>query len=111
VTVLLWSIRRGAESSRELLAWVDRELGLPVGRLIVTHFHDDRLGGWEVLAERGVRVVASHQTLELAGVEPSPAFDLYRLQLGETLASGSVEIFFPGAAHAPDNVVVWLPES
>lgn len=99
----------GAAPSRELLAWIDRELQLPVSRLIVTHFHDDRLGGWEVFAERGVRIVASEQTLALAKVKPTPAFDLYRLAPGEKLATGSLEILYPGPAHAPDNVVVWLP--
>lgn len=99
----------GAAPSLLLLDWIDRELGLPVSRLIVTHFHDDRLGGWEVFAERGVRVVASKRTLELAGVTPSDAFDLYTLDSGETMACGSMEILSPGPAHAEDNVVVWLP--
>ncbi len=99
----------GAEPSRALLAWIDRELKLPVARLIVTHFHDDRLGGWEVFAERGVRVVASPRTLELAGVTPTDAFDLYRLAIGEKQRIGEVEIFYPGRAHAEDNVVVWVP--
>jgi glyoxylase-like metal-dependent hydrolase (beta-lactamase superfamily II) len=98
----------GAAPSRALLAWIDRELKLPVARLIVTHFHDDRLGGWEVFAERGVRIVASEQTLALAKVQPTPAFDLYRLSPGEKLAAGTLEILYPGPAHAPDNVVVWL---
>jgi glyoxylase-like metal-dependent hydrolase (beta-lactamase superfamily II) len=99
----------GAAPSRQLLAWIDRELQLPVTRLIVTHFHDDRLGGWEVFTERGTRIVASAQTLVLAKVEPTPAFDLYRLSPGEKLASGTLEILYPGPAHAPDNIVVWLP--
>ena len=99
----------GAGPSRELLAWIDRELKLPVARLISTHFHDDRLGGWEVFAERGARIVASRQTLALAKVTPTSAFDLYTLAPGEKLVSGSLEIFYPGAAHAPENVVVWLP--
>lgn len=43
----------GAENSRALLAWIEREIGKPVERLFVGHFHDDRLGGWEVFAERG----------------------------------------------------------
>ena len=101
----------GAAPSRELLAWIDRELSLPVARLIVTHFHDDRLGGWEVFAERGVRIVASEQTLALAKVKTTPAFDLYRLAPGEKLAAGTLEILYPGPAHAPDNVVVWLPSA
>jgi glyoxylase-like metal-dependent hydrolase (beta-lactamase superfamily II) len=99
----------GAAPSRALLAWIDRELKLPVTRLIVTHFHADRLGGWEVFAERGARIVASRQTLALAHVTPTPAFDLYELVPGEKRVVGSVEIFYPGPAHAPDNVVVWLP--
>jgi glyoxylase-like metal-dependent hydrolase (beta-lactamase superfamily II) len=99
----------GAAPSRALLAWIDRELKLPVTCLIVTHFHDDRLGGWEVFAERGVRIVASEQTLALAKVKPTPAFDLYRLSPGQKLAAGTLEILYPGPAHAPDNVVVWLP--
>lgn len=101
----------GAAPSLLLLDWIDRELGLPVSRLIVTHFHDDRLGGWEVFAERGVRVIASKRTLELANVTPTEAFDLYTLKPGETMTSGSMEILYPGPAHAEDNVVVWLPRS
>jgi len=101
----------GAAPSRALLAWIDRELQLPVTRLIVTHFHDDRLGGWEVFAERGTRIVASEQTLALAKVEPTAAFDLYRLSPGEKLTNGTLEILYPGPAHAPDNVVVWVPAS
>lgn len=99
----------GAEPSRALLAWIDRELKLPVARLIVTHFHDDRLAGWEVFAERGARIVASERTLELANVKPTAAFDTYQLAPGEKRTSGTVEIFYPGPAHAPDNVVVWVP--
>ena len=101
----------GAAPSRALLEWIDRELGLPVERLIVTHFHSDRLGGWEVFAERGARVVASRRTLELAGVAPTAAFDLFELAVGEKLMRGELEILYPGAAHAEDNVVVWLGDS
>lgn len=99
----------GTESSRELLAWIDRELKLPVARLIVTHFHTDRLEGWEVFAERGARIVVAEQTLALAKVTPTAACETYRLAPGGKLASGTLEIFYPGPAHAPDNVVVWVP--
>jgi glyoxylase-like metal-dependent hydrolase (beta-lactamase superfamily II) len=99
----------GAAPSRALLAWIDRELKLPVARLVVTHFHSDRIGGWEVFAERGARIVASEQTVALAKVSPTAAFDLYQLSPGERMKSGSLEIFYPGRAHAPDNVVVWVP--
>lgn len=99
------------EPSRALLAWIDRELKLPVDRLIVTHFHADRLAGWEVFAERGAKIVVSEQTLALAKVTPTSACELYRLSPGEKRASGTLEIFYPGPAHAPDNVVVWIPSA
>ncbi len=101
----------GAEPSRALLAWIERELDLPVARLIATHFHDDCLGGWEVFAERGARIVVSAQTLALAHLEVSPEFEVFRLAPGETHTAGELEIFYPGPAHAPDNIVVWLPGS
>ncbi|MCF3648942.1 subclass B1 metallo-beta-lactamase [Synoicihabitans lomoniglobus] len=101
----------GTEPSRVLWQWIDQEIGLPVSRLIVTHFHADRLAGWEVFAEHGARVVASARTLELAGVTPTDAFDLFRLKPGESITSGSVEILYPGPAHTMDNVVVWLPQT
>jgi metallo-beta-lactamase class B VIM len=101
----------GDAPSRALLARIDRELHLPVAKLIVTHFHDDCLEGWEAFAERGARIVASEQTLALAKVKATPAFDLYRLAPGEKFGCGSLEIFYPGPAHAPDNVVVWLPSA
>ncbi len=101
----------GAEASRELLAWIDRELELPVERLIVTHFHSDRFGGWEVFAARGTRIVASARTLALADVAPTEAFDVFTLKPGERTTVGTLEVFYPGPAHTEDNVVVWLPEA
>ena len=42
-------------------------------------------------------------------MKPTASFDLYRLNPGERRQSGSLEIFYSGRAHTPDNVVVWVP--
>ncbi len=108
--VMLVDTAWGAEPTRELLAWVDSELGLPVTRAVVTHFHDDRLGGRAVLAERSIPVFAHPLTARLA-----PAEDRAGLRALEVLAStgatvdlGPVTVFYPGPAHTRDNLMVWI---
>jgi glyoxylase-like metal-dependent hydrolase (beta-lactamase superfamily II) len=40
--------------SEELLDWIERDLDLPVTLAIVTHFHDDSVGGTPVLAAQTI---------------------------------------------------------
>jgi len=47
----------GEASTEALLDWIDRELRLPVVRAIVTHAHDDRMGGAPVLVRRHIPFV------------------------------------------------------
>jgi metallo-beta-lactamase class B len=97
------------EQTRRLLAWLQEAQGTSVRDAIITHFHEDRLGGVSALPA-GVRIHALAATVELAGRHGN-SFSATELQ-PETaleLAGGAVETFFPGAGHAPDNIVVWLP--
>lgn len=84
--------------------------GCPVHALVVTHFHDDRMGGIAEVLRRRIPTYASPETVKrahLAGWSPKPvgAPDVVEA------AGVQAEVFFPGAGHAPDNVVVWLPAS
>ena len=99
----------GAEASQALINWISAELRRPVARLIVTHFHSDSMGGWEVFAATGAEIVASAHTVELAGIADASAFTTHRLQPGQRRAAGDLEILFIGGGHTPDNVVVWVP--
>jgi glyoxylase-like metal-dependent hydrolase (beta-lactamase superfamily II) len=58
----------------------------------VTHSHIDRTGGLSALRRRGVSVLALDLTIDRVHAE-----------------AGALEAFFPGAGHAPDNIVVWFP--
>lgn len=97
--------------TEDLLLWIERDLGAPVRHLVVTHAHDDRLGGIAAVVRRGIPVVGHEETARRARDLGWPAAgatfpDRTQIAIGSTV----VEAFFPGPGHAPDNVVVWLPE-
>lgn len=101
----------GAASTRALLDTIEADLERRVLAAVVTHAHDDRLGGGAVLGDRGVPVHAGVRTRADA-----PARGL-SVPPGATLADDDavevggvrLETFFPGAGHTRDNVVVHLP--
>lgn len=100
----------GVEATARLLDWVDETLQCPVTMAVVTHSHDDRALGVPVLVTNGIPVFAESRTVALAGtVGETNLTNLGRLEVGEALEVGPMQVFFPGAGHSPDNVVVWIP--
>lgn len=93
--------------TRSLMRWAAEEQFRPIQTAVVTHSHQDRMGGIAALLEQSVTVIASGPTAERARAkmlpQPTEVFEGVR-------RFGEVEVFFPGAAHVPDNIVVWLPE-
>jgi metallo-beta-lactamase class B len=82
----------------------------PITQAVATHFHRDRTGGIPALEVAGIPTVAHPKTLELARSHgtavPTAAADFVQ----ETARlSEECELFFPGAGHTRDNIVVWLP--
>ncbi len=93
-----------------LLDWVEERLGGVTG-VVATHFHPDRLGGIAAVRSRQIASYGHAETARLA-IEhdlPPPGSTFDREM---TLSTGdqTVELFFPGPGHSPDNVVAWLPE-
>lgn len=97
------------KATRTLLEWVDSRLHLPVTDFIATHSHDDRIGGVSELAATTKRH-ALQLTIDRAkadGVELN-AEPLASPNARLVLDGVVVETLFPGAGHAPDNLVVQL---
>ncbi len=90
-----------------LLDWAEKNVGEPVTDAIITHAHFDKMGGVRALHERGVKTWALPLTNRLA-----PANDLvpttHTLSESQTFHQ-TLEIFFPGPGHSPDNLVVYVP--
>lgn len=102
----------GDEPTEALLDYVEREHHRRVTHLVVTHAHDDRVGGIRAALARGVVVHELALTAERAAAQGyPPPTETFERELALDVDGIHAEVFFPGAAHAPDNVVVWLPAS
>jgi glyoxylase-like metal-dependent hydrolase (beta-lactamase superfamily II) len=139
-TIVLVDTPYTPAATRDLLGWIEEQFGQSQLVAINTHFHLDNLGGNEALVEAGIPVYGSDLTVQLIGERgeearalmmswlPSPdderfrnAFasisyipptEIFPLAEGKVLKFGeeTVEIYYPGETHAPDNVVVYFPE-
>ena len=78
---------------------------------IATHFHEDRTGGFDILNRYGIPTWSSKQTLELCKQKGKPQAARYFVNdTTFTIGNTSFSTFYPGAGHAPDNIVIWLGE-
>ncbi|TAE27798.1 MAG: subclass B1 metallo-beta-lactamase [Cytophagales bacterium] len=105
-----WDVPDDQNQTEQLLDWIEQNLHQPVRMCIVTHFHDDRVGGIATLRKAGVRVVSTPLTAESAakkGYERPEGI----LSNDTTLVVGKLPIrcFFPGPGHSFDNIVVYFP--
>jgi glyoxylase-like metal-dependent hydrolase (beta-lactamase superfamily II) len=102
--------------TRAILQWAQHRLHRPVTAAIVTHAHDDKMGGMAALHEAGVQTFAARLTNEDAparGLIPAQValdFDshgrLTPASARSTAALAGLEPFYPGAGHTRDNIVV-----
>lgn len=103
----------GELKTQQLLAAIAAEIALPVTRAIVTHAHGDRTAGIDVLEAGGVEVFAHpltrRLTLEFGLPVPDRTLDDLA-KPGSAVEMDGLQVYYPGPAHAPDNVIVWLPE-
>lgn len=109
--VILIDTAWGEEQTEQLVQWVEANLKQPIKTCLVTHAHDDRMGGIKVLQQRGVQVLSTPLTAKRAVQQqlsaPTPALPADTII---TLGKQQVQAYFPGAGHSPDNMVVWLPK-
>ena len=92
---------------------IEKQIGLPVTRAVSTHFHDDRVGGVDVLRAAGVATYASPSTRRLAEAEGNeiPAFSRRTLIERGRSALRSSRALLSWCAHSTDNLVVYVPSA
>jgi len=93
----------------EILRWSTP----PITAAVVTHAHQDKMGGVPALHAAGVETYAhplSNVDAPTRGLTPAAhvlSFDGDAVSLFD----GAFEVFYPGPGHTRDNVVVYLPAS
>ena len=106
-----WDTESDTDNTRQLLRWVADSLRQPVRFCIVTHAHEDRVGGIRELRKAGIRVISTPLTSQKSVKLGYPAPDAI-LPNDTTFAVGQelIRCYFPGEGHTSDNIVVWLPK-
>jgi metallo-beta-lactamase class B len=107
-----WDTVENQSKTEELLKMIKKHLQKKVVMAVVTHAHDDSVGGIQALHNEGIDVRSTLLTAKLAKESgypsPSPTLDAKPvLKVGDTV----IETFYPGEGHSKDNITVWLPQS
>lgn len=101
----------------QILRWAAEVLGKPVRAAVVTHAHQDKMGGIGALNAADIPSWANPLSNRLApeeGLLPATdalAFDAGGWATGAGAAAlAPLKVYSPGGAHTRDNITVGLPE-
>lgn len=99
----------GDEDTQKLLDWIKSQ-GYTPEASVSTHSHEDRTAGIGLLNTRSIATYTSQSTFDVLkgqGRElPTNTFSKQQY----TLVPEAIEVYYAGAGHTSDNVVVWLPK-
>lgn len=99
------------EQVQPLLDSIKAKHNKEVVMCVVTHYHDDRCGGLDILKAKGVKTYSTAQTMQLA-TEKKEKVAQYHFT-GDTtfqLAGMQFTTYYPGEGHTKDNIVIWFPK-
>ncbi len=100
------------QAAAELINWIQVEQSKKIKAILVTHFHEDCLGGLNQFHTNGTKSYASHKTIELAkliNVKVLPE-SVFEKEIEFKIGNESVFATFYGAGHTEDNIVGYIPE-
>ena len=96
--------------TKDLVKWVKDSLKVKLVGFMPNHWHADCMGGLAYLQSIGIESYANQTTIDIATTKklpiPKHGFkDSLQLRLGDKM----IQSYYFGAAHALDNIVVWIP--
>ena len=99
------------DQAEALVRWAKKSLSSPIATAVGTHFHNDRIGGVEILRKNSIPILAHPLTCSLAEKLGVPVPEAIAEFNGQSYRlNADCELFFPGAGHTRDNIVAWLPQ-
>jgi len=96
-----------AKDTEVLVQWIDAQ-GFTAKASISTHFHSDSTGGIAFLNSKSIPTYASEQTNKLLENKGEAQATHSFTKNPFWLVDKKIEVFYPGAGHTSDNVVVWI---
>lgn len=107
---LIFDTPTNNSESKELIDWIEQTLNCKVVGIVLTHFHEDCLGGLEEFHERQIPSYASFKTIELARKDSVQVPKIgFEEQLEITVGTKKVINEFFGEGHTKDNIVSYFP--
>ena len=98
-------------ASSELIQWIETALGAKIVSIIVTHSHDDCLGGLSTFHKKGIPSYANELTQKLAKESGyTIPQNTFIGQLTSKVGKAQVQSIFPGEGHTLDNIVSFIPD-
>ncbi len=96
--------------ARNLMKKIKNELKAEANLLIITHAHNDRIGGIKAMKDRKVHAISSPLTAKLAAKQgfATPDPDIKR-DTSFKFGNRTIKVEFPGKGHTEDNIIVTLP--
>ena len=99
------------QQTKELLKLTKDVFNRETNLAIITHAHEDRIGGIDTLIENEIEARSTSLTAEEAHKygfkRPQPSLDNDpTILIGEV----AIEVFYPGEGHTIDNITIWFPQ-
>lgn len=97
------------EQTEEIIAWSKRYLDVPISTAIITHSHEDRMGGIAALHKNGISTYIHEdaQSMNANDNQFEPAQNVIQAYPFELDLGGIViNVVDPGTGHAPGNLIV-----
>ncbi|WP_245902277.1 subclass B1 metallo-beta-lactamase [Gracilibacillus dipsosauri] len=106
-----WDTEGNHPKTKALLQMIQKHLKKKVVLAIVTHAHDDSIGGIQALLDKKIEVRSTSLTAKLAKENgypsPKPILDEKpMMKIGDTV----IKTMYPGEGHSKDNITAWLPQ-
>ncbi|WP_320838215.1 metallo-beta-lactamase [Zhongshania sp.] len=98
-----------AQDTETVPQWIKPQ-GFTLKGVVSTHFHEERTAGIEYLNAKAIATYTPARTNKILQNAGKPlAANTFNTN-NFWLVKAHIDVFYPGAGHAQDNVVVWLPE-
>ncbi len=100
-----------SESSLELIHWIQNEQQKNIKAIVVTHFHEDCLGGLEEFHDRAVPSFSNDRTIKILGSQNQDLLPQKGFDTEEIIEIGGQKVYLSyfGEGHTKDNIVGYIP--